>query len=322
MANLSQRTRLYLATGIVLIIILISFSIIFYGVFQVYFAPATLFSRDFRDIGLVEEYFDDRIINVAVLGLHNRNEDNTFGDIYFVDTILIASLNFDQNTLALLAVPRDSYVEIACSGEMDRVRQAYSYGYNLAVGEERHAAGMRCALETINRLLSDLTIHYYIAMDIQGLKQLIDSMGGVFFEVEKPMIGFTPQESLPAGPQILDGQGYINYLTYREPDRRDDLNRMNRQKELLLATFKYFQEMGLFSYVIPTYSAYREHIETDLSFNQIAALALFAGERLEREAIRDLSLEGEYFIIDESETYYLKLDEQSVKDNMALLLQN
>jgi polyisoprenyl-teichoic acid--peptidoglycan teichoic acid transferase len=314
MTNLPKQARIYISLGVILLIILVSFSIIFFGVYQVYFAPVTLFSRVFTDSGQLEEQFEDRVVNVAILGLHNRNEDNTFGEIYFVDTIMIASINFDQNSLTLLAVPRDSYVEIACSGSMDRLRQSYSYGYMMSEEGLEHETGLQCSIETIGSLLEGVKLHYYIAMDIQGLKQLIDSMGGVYFSVEKPMIGFTPQESLDAGPQLLDGQGYMTYLTYREPDARDDLNRIKRQKELLRATFRYFQEMGLFSYVVPTYAAYREHIITDLSFNQVAALALFAGERLESDAIHDYSLKGEYFTIDNGDTYYLLLDEKKNKE--------
>ncbi len=347
MADFSPRARLYVSLGIISVIILVSFSIIFYGVYQVYFAPASLFSRDFDDAAGVEEHFDERLINVVVLGLHNRNDDNTFGDVYYVDTILVATINFDQNTLSLLAVPRDSYVQIAAGGVRDRIRQSYSYGYYLGYDQdnsgstgadggddlsgnsgeteteskvpadqraERHEAGMRSAIDTISELLDGLTLHYYIAMDIQGLKQLIDSLGGVFYNVEKPMIGYTPQESLDAGPQLLDGQGYLTYLTYREPDSRDDLNRIKRQKALLHATFRYFQDMGLFRYVIPTYATYREHIHTDLSFNQVTALTLFAGERLESGAIYDYSLQGEYFSTDNGATYYLALDEKAKDD--------
>ncbi|MDZ4131999.1 MAG: LCP family protein, partial [Dethiobacteria bacterium] len=309
MAEFSPRARLYISLGLIGAIILVSFSIIFYGVYQVYFAPASLFSRDFDDAMCVDELFDERLINVVVLGLHNRNDDNTYGDVYNVDTILVATINFDQNTLSLLAVPRDSYVQIAAGGVQDRIRQSYSYGYNLSSATERHEAGLRSAIDTVSELLDGLTLHYYIAMDIQGLKQLIDSLGGVFYTVEEQMIGYTAQESLDAGPQLLDGQGYLTYLTYREPDSRDDLNRIKRQKALLLATFKYFQDMGLFSYVIPTYATYREHIHTDLSFNQVTALTLFAGERLEAGSIFDYSLQGEYFSTDNGATYYLALDE-------------
>ncbi|MGM0688553.1 MAG: LCP family protein [Bacillota bacterium] len=319
MKNLSPKLKLYISLGIIFSIILVSFSIIFYGFYQVYFAPATLFSRDFDHRGSVEDYFEDRVINVAVLGLHNRNEDNTFGDIYYVDTILVASINFDQDSLQLLAIPRDSYVDIAHIGLKDRIRQSYSYGYEQK-RENRHEEGIRYTMDTLSQLLEDFELHYYIAMDIEGLKQLIDSLGGVYYTVEEPMIGFTPQESLDAGRQLLDGRGYLTYLTYREPDSRDDLNRMHRQKDLLMATFKYFQDMGIFNYVIPSYSAYREHIYTDLNFNQVAALALFAGERLEADAIRDYSLQGEYFQIGEGETYYLSINESQKSeliDNMT-----
>ncbi len=308
MKKLSPGIKFYISLGIIFAIILVSFSIIFYGVYQVYFAPASLFSHDFDYSGEIEKHFEERVVNVAVFGLHNRNEDNTFGDVYFVDTILVASVNFDQDSLTLLAVPRDSYVEIAHSGVWDRIRQSYSYGYEEG-GEDRHEEGIGFTIDTVSKLLEDIELHYYIAMDIEGLKKLIDSLGGVYYTVEEPMIGFTPRESLEAGPQLLEGQGYLTYLTYREPDSRDDLNRMQRQKALLLATFDYFQDMGIFSYVIPTYAAYREHVYTDLSFNQVAALTLFAGERLEADAIRDYSLQGEYFKVDGGEIYYLAINE-------------
>lgn len=312
MDNIPIKARLYISFALICIIIFVSFSIVFYGFYQVYFAPATLFSHIFVPSGEVEEYFEDRIVNVAILGLHNRNEDNTFGDIYYVDTILIASVNFDRNSVNLLAIPRDSFVEIANTGVMDRIRQAYSYGYE-SESSNRHQVGLAYTLETLNSMLNGVKLHYYIAMDIEGLKQLIDSLGGVYYNVEKQLVGFTPQESLQAGPQILDGRGYITYLTYREDDARDDLNRIKRQKALLLSTFDYFQEMGIFSYVIPVYATYTEHVHTDLSFNQVAALALFASDRLETDAIIDYSLEGKYFIHEDGQTYYLKLDTKQLE---------
>lgn len=311
MNNLSRKARLYISLGIISVIILVSFSVIFYGVYQVYYDPASLFRHDFGDSGEVEEYFDERLVNVVVLGLHNRQEDNTFGDIYFVDTILIASVNFDRDTLTLLAVPRDTSVEIAHSGVEDRIRQSYSYGYEQGSGDP-HQEGMRYTLDTISDFLDGVKLDYHIAMDIEGLKQLIDSLGGVLYTVEEQMTGPTPAESLNAGPQMLDGRGYLTYLTYREEDARDDLNRMERQQELLFTTFEYFQEMGMFRYVLPTYSVYREHVRTDLNLNQVAALTLFASERLEADAIKRFSLQGEYFpaASAEDEAYYISIDEK------------
>ncbi|MFO7951725.1 MAG: LCP family protein [Bacillota bacterium] len=310
MDKLSRKARLYISLGVIGAIIAVSMSVIFYGVYQVYYDPASLFRNDFGVSGRVEEHFEERIINVVVLGLHNRQEDNTFGDIYYVDTIMVASINFDRDSLSLLAVPRDSYVEIAHSGEKDRLRQSYEYGYEQA-GSKPHQAGMQYALDTIDQFLEEIELDYYIAMDIEGLKQLIDSMGGVYYTVEEEMVGFTPQESLEAGSQMLDGQGYLTYMTYREEDARDDINRIERQKSLLLATFEYFQEMGHFRYVVPTYNTYREHVRTNLNFNQVAALTLFASERLEADAIKSYSLQGEYFAGSKEGIYYLDIDPEN-----------
>lgn len=314
MISFSPQTRLYISLGIIVSIAFVSFSIIFYGVYQVYYDPASLFRGDFHRPGDIEDHFKDRVVNVVVLGLHNRLDDNTFGDVFFVDTILVASVNFDRDSVKLLAVPRDTYVQIAHTGQKDRIRQSYSYGYETGGTKGgAHAEGMRYSLDTIGNFLDGIDIHYYIAMDIEGLEQLIDSMGGIRYTVAEDMIGYTPRESLQAGNQMLDGRGYVTYLTYREEDARDDLNRINRQKDLLLATFDYFQQQGLFNYVVPAYAAYREHVRTNLSFNQVAGLALFAGERLELDEIENFSLKGEYFSSDDGKSYYLRIDETEKK---------
>ncbi len=313
MDNGSQKKRLYIAISFIFIILLLSFAIIFFGVFQVYYAPASLFRGEFNQTDSVEEHFEARVVNIALIGLHNREDDNTFGEIYYADTIMVASINFDRNTLKLLAVPRDSYVQIARSSNKDRIRQAYSYGYN-RVDANRHEEGMQTVIETIDNLLSEIELHHYIAIDIQGLKQLVDSLGGVYYTVENDMIGYTEKESLNAGPQLLSGQGYITYLTFREEDSRDDLNRIKRQKTLVLSTFDYYKEMGMLQYIIPTYAAYREHLFTTLSFNQVAALTLFISERLDKEAIYDYSLTGDYFRYEGDSHYYLLLNEMKMDE--------
>jgi len=303
------------AIAFILVALGVSFAIIFYGFFQVYYAPASLFRHDFVNNEAVEDYFEGRVVNIAILGLHNREDDNTFGDIYYVDTLMVASIDFDHNTLKLLAIPRDSYVEIAHSAHRDRIRQAYSYGYNRA-SVNRHEEGLLTVMDTLALLLPDFELHHFMAIDIEGLKQLIDSLGGVYFTVEEDMIGHTPQESLNAGSQMLEGQGFVTYLTFREEDTRDDLNRIKRQKALILATFDYYQEMGLMQYIIPAYAAYRDHLHTSLTFNQVAALTLFSGERLHSDAIYDYSLVGDYFTDPDDGHFYLVLNEQKMQEIM------
>lgn len=322
MKKVSRLGRTIIAVLIMVFIIATSFAVIFYGFYQVYFAPATLFSRDFQKTGTVEEYFSEKVINVALLGLHNRSDDNTFGEIYNVDTLLVLSLNFDRNHLTILAVPRDTYTVISCSGKKDKLRNAYREGYLAVDGaesSEAHDAGLKCAHETAAALLEGLPLDYYLAIDLNGVRQLIDAVGGVYFEVEKPLKGPTARESLKAGPQLLTGQGFVTYLTYIEHDWQDDFNRIMRQKKLLRYTFRYFKDKGLFNYVVPMYAAYRDHIRTNLNFNQVAALALFAGEHLDDEALASYSLTGRYFKLAGDDSHYLELDEEYKKELLQRL---
>ena len=317
MKRLSPPARSLIAAILMWLIILFSLSLVLSGFYRVYYAPEALFGRALAQEGEPEEHFSGHVINVAFFGLHNREDDNTFGEIYNVDTLLLLRLDFNCNLLTLVAVPRDSLTTIACTGHRDKIRNAYRRGF-LASAEERpkrHEAGLNCALQTAAALLQPLEIDYYLALDLQGVKQLIDAMGGVFFEVEAPIEGPSPRESLKAGPQQLDGQGFITYLTYTEFGQAGDLKRISRQKRLLRYSFKYFKEKGLFSYVLPVYAAYREHIRTDLSLNQVAALALFFSERLEHEAIISHVLTGNYKNLNAGQGLILEIDEKA-KDKL------
>lgn len=265
MKQLTRRTKLYISLGVVISIIVVSLSIVGYGIYQVYYDPAALFKRNFDEVGDVEQYFGERVINVAVLGLHYGNRDSQKNGIYNVDTILVASLNFDQDCLSLISIPRDAYVEIAHLGIKDTISSAYKHGYQQSRRDKQNS-GLHTTVDTISNIMGGIKIHYFIAMDMIGLMQLIDSMGGVHFYVDTPIIGPSEEESLYVGPQTLDGRGYLTYLTYRDPEAQDDLERIERQKTLLVATFEHFQDMGRFRLVLPTYAAYRDHVPDKLAF--------------------------------------------------------
>ena len=247
----------------------------------------------------------ERIINIAIIGLgHGEN-----GGDYLADTIMVASVNFDRNSLTLLSIPRDSYVEIAGRG-WERIQ--YAYGTDCGKRENGdHEPGICCILETLEKLLGKVKLHYYIAVDMQGLEQLIDSMGGVEFDVDIFIPGPTPAEDIYIGPQLLDGRAYMQYLTYLDSDSGDDLLRIERQKKLLRETLGHFKKMKRFRQVIPTYQAYQDSLHTDLHLDQIIALVAFAREYLNVGEVNDYTLQGEYTEVDGDKRLILDEDENT-----------
>ncbi len=307
MRKLSSSEKLYFSLALASVILLVSVAVIAVGMYRVFYNPAYLFRSDFNARSEQGASSVERILNIAIIGFgQDFSQGNNVGNL--ADTLMVASVNFDRNSLTLLSIPRDSYVKIAGTGKMERIQLAYRLGSGLGE-EEDYGQGIDCILKTVETLLGGVRLHYYIAVDMKGFEQLIDSMGGVEFDVDMMIPGPTPAEDIYVGPQLLDGRAYMQYLTYIDSDTGDDLMRIGRQKKLLLATLRHFKKMGRFRQVIPTYQAYQDSLDTDLQLDQIISLVAFAREHLDISAVNDYTLQGEY--IDGDDEKRLILDDET-----------
>jgi LCP family protein required for cell wall assembly len=146
------------------------------------------------------------------------------------DTIMI--LRQEENGgLALTSLPRDLWVEIADTGESQRINAAYNDG------PERLA-------KTITRELG-IPIHHYVEVDFIGFKDIIDQIGGVELCVGNAARDTHSGLKLDVGCQMLDGVQALAYARsryYEEwdgenwvTDPRADLGRIERQQLFMRA---------------------------------------------------------------------------------------
>jgi polyisoprenyl-teichoic acid--peptidoglycan teichoic acid transferase len=147
---------------------------------------------------------------VALLG-----SDASADGISRSDTIVVAKADG-----GMLAVPRDTLVEIPGVGE-DKIIAAFAAGGpELTVG----------ALEN----LTGLPINNYVVVHFDGVEDIVGAMGGITLEVEQPIevaIGERPV-SIPAGTQTLDGTEALAYVRYRGTPTAD-IGRIGRQQGFL-----------------------------------------------------------------------------------------
>ena len=146
------------------------------------------------------------------------------------DTIMI--LRQEENGgLSLTSLPRDLWVEIADTGESQRINSAYNEG------PERLA-------KTITRELG-IPIHHYVEVDFIGFKDIIDQIGGVELCVGNAARDTHSGLKLDVGCQTLDGVQALAYARsryYEEwdgtnwvVDPRADLGRIERQQLFMRA---------------------------------------------------------------------------------------
>lgn len=246
----------------------------------------------------VSEEFSEHILNIGLLGFDRGwNRENLGQSLFRPDMQAVLSINFDTNQIAVVRITRDSYVPIHGTGGFhDKINHSYYYGYSRD-SEDNHAEGIQNTLKTISHVLGDIPIHYYISVDMYSIIELVDAFGGIYYEVEETIydkhwnVGAV---LVPEGPQIMDGKTYLRFLQYRDDQSNQDYGRIDRQMDLLKHTFIYLKEKGKITDIPATYRIYRDYVETDLSYTQIAALAYYARDfQIDDDHLKFYTIQGD-----------------------------
>ncbi len=307
-AKRKRKVWLYLGISTLLFIALICLGV---GLYWYYLDPMVFFQQSKtgaehnEDGPLFEDKFD-HTVNIAFLGFDrdmSRKDDN---DIFRPDTIMVASINFVLEEINLVSIPRDSYVEIhGTEGYHDKINHAYAHGYISTMEEKEyldypnreeraHQKGMETQVNTVGEVLGNIPLHYYIGMDMEGVVEIVDHLGGVDHRVEVPI--YTGLEEnfrqvLEPGFHRLSGRDYLLYVRCRQDD--GDFGRVERQQSILRSTLEQLPKKISLGNVMDIYNSVQNHLETNLGEMEIMALARFAFENLEMKNLNNYVLSGE-----------------------------
>ncbi|NMA91821.1 MAG: LCP family protein [Firmicutes bacterium] len=258
----------------------------------------------------IADNFDKDVVNFLFMGFDRNEARDRIYTVYRPDTMILVSINFREDEMTMLSIPRDSYVKIAGRETYDKINAAYMYGheYGMEGIRDPHAAGIRCTIKTVEELLGGVPIHYYVAVDMDGVVEIVDKLDGIYYDVEAPVLANNGRLLVDKGYQKLDGRKYLYYCR----DRRvgGDIGRTQRQQKLLIATFKQLKQAGKLVKLPQVYKSLKETVDTDLNFSQIASLALYARE-IEPEDIGSHVLAGstQWAPRGELDICYLVIDE-------------
>lgn len=168
------------------------------------------------------------------------------------DTIMVVSVDPYNKKAAMLSIPRDLYVEIPDYG-YSKINAAFSIGED---SKENNINGPELAKATISEIL-DLPIHYYITINFDGFKQLIDSVGGVdiyvdqsFTDNQYPDFNYGYQTlNFNEGWEHMNGERALKYSRSRYGDNGEggDFARAKRQQKILTALKAKVLSLGFWS---------------------------------------------------------------------------
>lgn len=250
-----------------------------------------------------QDFMKNRV-NVLLTGIDYSVEREGRTD-FRTDTILMISLNFETGEADMLSIPRDSYADIAFTDQRWKINGAFMS----AGGAE--GKGFECMMQTVSDCIGGIPVNYYIAVEMPAVKDIVNAIGGVWYDVdyEINMNG----RHLDKGYQKLDGQAVLDYCRARKGiTSGTDIDRIDRQQRLLMEVFKQMQSASLLQEIPEIYQAMESQIYTNLNFEQIVALALFALDLDLNTECNRYTLEGKYMKVYNA-TYYV-LDHTYTKE--------
>lgn len=145
------------------------------------------------------------------------------------DTIIVAHFDPKKKDVLLVSVPRDTKVNI--NNKTSKINAAYPIG------------GPQLAKSEVEKLL-DIEIARYYVINWQGFEKIVDLLGGIWIDVEKPMYykAKNADIDLKPGRQLLDGKKALGYARFRN-DRHGDLGRITRQQKFMFALVEQSKEI-------------------------------------------------------------------------------
>jgi LCP family protein required for cell wall assembly len=236
-------------------------------------------------------------INILLLGVDQRPDEE---GPWRSDTIIIVTVDPRSMTAGALSIPRDLYVEVPGYDEQ-RINMAHFLGdaYHYPGG------GTGLAMKTIEYNFG-IPMHYYIRVNFQGFRDIVDYLGGVTINVDKEIwdhrypdgqYGYTTIH-IPAGRQLMDGRMTLQYARTRHSGT--DFDRLRRQQEVLMAIRSKALRLDLIPKIPMLASTLGYTVKTNLQLGEVITLAQIASQ-IDAEDIR-------FGVIDETMTVPIVLD--------------
>lgn len=219
---------------------------------------------------LEDEQKRQNVINILLIGVDRRGSSGYSRS----DTMLIATVDKNNNKLKLTSLMRDLYLPIPGVGE-NRINKANSSG------------GPGLLIDTINQNFS-LDLTEYVLVDFDMFEEIVDALGGVTIEMSRGEVqecndciaGLNVQRgddrnagliTAQSGSIHLTGKQALGYCRIRKFGY-GDFSRTSRQFKVLRAIYDKFMQVGV-GQKLDVINKLLPYIETNMTNGRIIELA-------------------------------------------------
>jgi len=250
--------------------------------------------------GSVRQYEDGTVwehpVNLLVLGLDDEEKRS--------DVILLVNYSPSGDKVNILSIPRDTRVSVR--GRTTKINSLIATG------------GERLIIDRVEGM-TGLPVDYFITLNFKGFREIVDTLGGVEFEIPFNMNYDDPDQDLHIhlrkGRQVLDGDRAEQLVRYRKGNRRGegyedgDIGRIKIQHEFIKEFIDQKMKLKYLSRADDIYFILQEHMATNIGIGDIKHYLKYL-KNINYKNIEAYTVPGEsklinkiyYFIYDREET--------------------
>ncbi len=228
-------------------------------------------------------------LNILLVGSDQRPREGTFN----TDTLIVVSIDPTTKQVAMFSLPRDSWGIPMPPGPL---QQAYGSTYNAKINSfftavrnrpdlvpgNKNTRGYNGLKEVLGNLYG-LDIKYFVEVNFDGFKQVVDALGGVTINVQVPVTddqypadtGREARIYIPTGIQHMTGAQALVYARSRHES--DDFDRAYRQQRVLTSLREQADIATLIPRIPQLLAAVKQTVATDIPKSELAKLAGLAG---------------------------------------------
>lgn len=232
---------------------------------------------------------DEGRVNILLAG--NSADDPGHGGGDLTDSIMIMSINTNDNTAFLLSVPRDLYVNIPDHGYA-KINETYQDGEQDNFSESGYADGGMGLLEKTISQNFGISFQYYALVNYSALREAVNAVGGITVNIQSsdPRGLYDPSRDLTTGQALvnltngthsLNGQQALALARARGDSYgsygygRSDYTRTENQRMILIALKDKVSSSGTLANPIKLgelFDSLGNNVKTDMKLAEVKRL--------------------------------------------------
>ena len=221
-------------------------------------------------------------LNILLIGSDEQ------GGGHNTDTLITVSIDPVTKQVAMFSLPRDT-IDVPIPAGLARNVWGRTYGgkinsffvqnrkrSDLWPGNDR-TRGYN-ALKAVIGELYEIDIRFFVEVNFEGFKKVVDAVGGVTINVQVPVVddafpgsaGRPQRLYIPSGIQHMDGDQALRYA--RSRNTSTDFDRGARQQRVLLSMREQADPQNLVPRLPQLIDALKSAVRTDIPLNQLDEL--------------------------------------------------